>query len=260
MNKNIPILIDLDGVIRLGNRLAGGALELFNFVNQNKIPSCIITNSTRNTSGEVIKFLNDNGINFKINAMTTVDATIEYIKEKKLRVSVYCIQSVQKEFEAYIDNRNPDAVIIGDLGEGWSYPILNDIFRKVYDGAEIIAMQKNKFWQPDGKSLALDAGAFVAAIEYATGKKSTLIGKPSPFYFQAALKILGFKETNPFYMVGDDIENDIGGAQSIGGTGILVYTGKTKFPLSSDMEVHPHFEVQNLFSVLEMLDGIFVKN
>ena len=98
MKNIIPVLIDFDGVIRLGDKLADGAAELFHFLNQNNIPSCIITNSTRNTSADLIKFLNDNGINSKINAMTTVDATIEYFKEKQFRVSVYCIKSILDAF------------------------------------------------------------------------------------------------------------------------------------------------------------------
>ena len=254
--QNIPVLIDFDGVIRLGDKLAGDVPELFGFLNRNKIPSCIITNSTRNTSKEVIRFLADNGINLPVNAMTTVDATIDYIKEKKYRVSVYCIQNVKKEFERLIDDDNPDAVVIGDLGEEWSYIILNGIFRKVHNGAEIIAMQKNKFWLPDGKSLALDAGAFVTAIEYASGKQATLIGKPSPLYFQSALKKLGFGKENSFYIIGDDLETDIGGAQAIRGKGILVFTGKTKFPLKDETSIKPAYTAKDLSEVIKLLQKI----
>ncbi len=227
---DLPVLIDFDGIIRPGDKLAGGAAEMFDFLNENKIPSCIITNSTRNTSQEVLQFLNKKGISLHVNAMTTIDVTLAYIKERNLRVSVYCIHNVKKEFKELIDDKNPDAVVIGDLGEEWSYKILNEIFRKVHAGAEIIAMQKNKFWQPDGKNLSLDAGAFVAAIEYASGKEAVLIGKPSPFYFQAALRKLGFGKDNSFFMIGDDLETDIAGSQAIGGEGILIFTGKTKFP------------------------------
>ncbi len=258
MKNETPVLIDLDGVIRLGDRLAAGAPQLFEFLFRNKIPSCIITNSTRNTSREVIQFLNDNGINLPVNAMTTIDAAIQYIKDLKLHVSVYCNQNVKKEFEEFIVDDNPDAVVIGDLGEGWTYQILNDIFGKVHNGAEIIAMQKNKYWQPDGKSLALDAGAFIAAIEYASGKSAALVGKPSPLYFQSALKKLGCKEDNSFYMLGDDLENDISGAQAIGGKGILVFTGKTKFPLNEDASVKPAYTAKDLSEVIKVLQKIFL--
>lgn len=258
MKRNIPVLIDLDGVIRIGGKLADGANELFQFLKDNEIPSCIISNSTRNTSLEVMKFLVDSGVNHFMDGMTTVDATFDYISENNFRVSVYCAYNVKKEFDEFIDDKNPDAVVIGDLGEEWSYSLLNDIFRKVNNGAEIIAMQKNKFWKPDGKNLALDAGAFVAAIEYATGKQATLIGKPSPLYFRAALKKLGYEESEAFYMIGDDLENDIAGAQAIGGLGILVFTGKTKFPLGEETTIKPKYTAQNLTEATELLTKIYL--
>ncbi len=124
---------------------------------------------------------------------------------------------------------------MGDLGSNWSSEIMNDIFRKVNSGIDFIAMQKNKFWKPDGKTLVLDAGSYIAAIEYATGKEAKLIGKPSPLYFHSAIEKLGIKDKSKFIMIGDDIVTDINAAQIIGGTGILVYTGKTKYPLSPNI-------------------------
>ncbi len=126
---------------------------------------------------------------------------------------MYSIESIKKIFADLLVDENPEAVIVGDLVDGWSYDILNEIFRDVYSGADLIAMQKNKFWKPDGKTLCLDAGSFIKAIEYATSKEALLIGKPSPIYFKAALKILG-EENSDFLMLGDDLETDIVGAQN----------------------------------------------
>jgi HAD superfamily hydrolase (TIGR01458 family) len=256
MRKDIPILIDFDGVIRLGSRLASDATEFLNFLHSENLPFFVITNSTRESSNDLKKILSGSGTSFNINAMTTVDATIEYIKENKLSVSVYCIENVRRCFREFLDEENPQAVVIGDLGTGWSYKILNEIFNKVHGGAEIIAMQKNKFWKPDGIELALDAGAFIAAIEYASGKNSVLIGKPSPIYFHTALKMLGFPACSPFIMIGDDLENDVQSARDLGGKGILVYTGKTKFPLPEDLKIRPDYEAQNLAAVMELLKNL----
>jgi HAD superfamily hydrolase (TIGR01458 family) len=256
MKKDIPILIDFDGVIWLGTSLAADAVKFLDFLQSEKLPFFIITNSTRESSDDLRNILAGNGINFPINAMTTVDATIEYLKEKKLTASVYCIKDVRGRFKNYIDDKNPDAVVIGDLGTEWSYEILNEIFNKVYNGAEIIAMQKNKFWKPDGIHTALDAGAFITAVEFASGKTSTLIGKPSPLYFNTALKMLGFNTGSPFLIIGDDIENDINPAQKLGGKGILVCTGKTKFPLAPDLKIQPDYASQNLTEVIDLLKDI----
>ena len=58
-------------------------------------------------------------------------------------------------------------------------PVMNEIFQKVFNGADIIAMQKNRYWYPQGGDLSLDAGAFIKAIEYGSAKEAVLIGKPS---------------------------------------------------------------------------------
>jgi ribonucleotide monophosphatase NagD (HAD superfamily) len=92
------------------------------------------------------------------------------------------------------------------------------------NGAKVLALHKNRFWQkPDG--LHLDLGVFVAAIEYATGKEATILGKPSTDFFHGICKALDVAPEHTL-MVGDDIESDIGGAQQAGLKTVLVQTGK----------------------------------
>jgi HAD superfamily hydrolase (TIGR01458 family) len=151
-----------------------------------------------------------------------------------------------------IDEENPEAIVIGDIEDKWNYRIMNDIFNKVFAGADLIAMHKNKYWNPSGE-LLIDAGAFVTGIEYATSKEAIVIGKPSPYYFKAALEKIGANITDGFFMIGDDIENDVKAAQDLGGTGILIFTGKTKFPIKLDSVVKPDFEVHSLKEVIKLL-------
>ena len=254
--KSPPLLIDFDGVIRLGNIPAPDAKEFFSFIEKKKIPACVISNTTLKTSSEIKDFFNNNNIEFNIPAVTASEAALQYAKENYKRVKVYSIESIKKIFADLLVEENPEAVIVGDLVDGWSYDILNEIFRDVYSGADLIAMQKNKFWKPDGKTLCLDAGSFIKAIEYATSKEALLIGKPSPIYFKAALKMLG-DENSEFLMLGDDLETDIAGSQNIGGKGILIFTGKTKFPLPDNSEIKPTYEAKNLLEVIKILDKLY---
>jgi len=251
MNK-LPILIDFDGVIRLGNNPSPDAGEFLNFILEHNIPSYIISNSTLKTGKGITKFLVDNELPSEFPAMTATDATLHYVDEHYKKVSVYCVDEIKQLFSNYLDDENPEAIIIGDNGEQWDFQMMNEIFNKVYNGVELVAMHKNKFWSPEGK-LSLDAGAFINALEYASGKTATLIGKPSPIYFQSALSLLGFPEGSDFIMIGDDIERDIVGAQQAGGKGILIYTGKTKYPLNDDEKIKPDFEAQNLMDVIEII-------
>jgi HAD superfamily hydrolase (TIGR01450 family) len=155
-----------------------------------------------------------------------------------------------------IDEENPEAIVVGDIEDKWNYQIVNDIFKKVFAGADLVAMHKNKFWNP-ARELMIDAGAFITGIEFASGKEAILIGKPSPLYFKAALESIDIRIENGFFMIGDDIENDIKASQDVGGKGILIYTGKTKFPLDKSINIKPDFEAHSLKEVMQFLRSNF---
>lgn len=246
-----PFLVDFDGVIKLGDQIAPDAKYFFEFIENNKIPACILSNSTLRTSEMMKNFLQEKDLEINLPAFTAFDVTVEFVRKNYKKVMVYCREYLIDYFGDLIDKGNPEAVVIGDIGNRWNYETLNEIFRYVMNGAEIIAMHKNKFWQPEGK-LILDAGAFITAIEYATGKQATVIGKPSPLYFKTAIEKLGLNFQNSFVMLGDDLENDVIAAQQIGGTGILILTGKTK--ISDIQEAKPDFIVNSLNEVITILE------
>ena len=145
------------------------------------------------------------------------------------------------------------AVVVGDLGEGFSYAALNRAFGHVMDGAELIALQKNRYWlTPDG--LALDVGPFVAALEYATRRDALVVGKPSRDFFATILAGIPV-EPGAAAMVGDDVESDIGGAQDAGLAGILVRTGKYREDALRDSGVEPAAVVGSIADVPALLGG-----
>jgi HAD superfamily hydrolase (TIGR01458 family) len=247
-----PLLIDLDGVLKLGNYPAPDVNEFFNFINENKIPACILSNSTLRTGEMVKEFFTSQKIELKIPVITSFDATLAYVNKNYKKVQVYCRNYLIHHFDGIIDEADPEAIVVGDIEDRWNYQIVNDIFRKVLAGADLVAMHKNKFWNPEGE-LLIDAGAFITGIEYASGKEAILIGKPSPLYFKAALESIDAKIEDGFFMIGDDIENDITAAQDIGGKGILISTGKTKYPLDENFNIKPDFEAHSLRNVIEIL-------
>src|SRR5438445_10430484 len=101
---------------------------------------------------------------------------------------------------------------------------MNAAFRMLMNGAVLLAMHTNLYWlASDG--LRLDSGPYVHALELATGKQATVLGKPDRAFFEQALRTIGVG-THEAVMVGDDIENDVGGAQRAGLRGVLVCTGK----------------------------------
>jgi HAD superfamily hydrolase (TIGR01458 family) len=133
-------------------------------------------------------------------------------------------EALYEDLDVPLTDETPDFVLVGDLGEGFAYKRLNEVFRFLMGGADLLALQKNRYWSTGGE-LSLDAGPFVAALEYASGKTATVVGKPEESFFQVALKEMGL-EPGEVAMVGDDPESDVAGAQAAGLSGIQVETGK----------------------------------
>ncbi len=142
------------------------------------------------------------------------------------------MDDAREEFREFnLDAENPDFVVVGDLGEKLSFKTVNIGFQKLFSGAELLALQKNRYWLSD-KGYTLDAGALVAMLEFSAGKKGQIIGKPSPHFYSLALNDLNLSPEN-VVMIGDDIDSDIFGAQRMGMRGVLVKTGKF---LPSDLD------------------------
>src|SRR4051795_7264803 len=108
-----------------------------------------------------------------------------------------------------------DVVIIGDAGGSFSYQALNEAFRLIEAGAAFIALARNRTFKDTNGQLSLDAGPFVAALEFASRRDALLVGKPSASFYAAALADLG---TSPreTVMIGDDVEADVAGAVQAG--------------------------------------------
>lgn len=248
---HVPFLIDFDGVINLYGSLAPNSKDFFEFLERHNLPAFILSNSTLKTAKDVNIFLESHELYTNIPIMTAADAAVKYVEKNYERVSVFCADNVKKEFEKFIDDNNPQAVVIGDMADDWTIDVLNKIFLKVHSGADIIAMHMNRYWSPEQNKFVLDAGSFISAIEYAAEKKAILIGKPSPIYFQTALEMLGYSKDSTFIMLGDDLELDVIPVQKMGGKAILILTGKTKLPLP--VSVKPDFVCEDLSKVIEIL-------
>ncbi|MDP3583103.1 MAG: HAD hydrolase-like protein [Ignavibacteria bacterium] len=250
----LPLLIDLDGVLRLDKEPAPHIEEFFEYLKKSKRHACILSNSTLSTANDVRQFFEFNGIHTKMPILTASEAAAMYARSRYRRVAVYCTDHIKTLFNGILDYEHPQAIIIGDYGKKWDFATMNEIFIKVHEGAEIIAMHKNRYWKTAADGKLMDVGPFVVAIEYAANKPSTLIGKPSPLYFSSALNLLGFDLSQKFLMLGDDMETDIQAAKNLGADSILIYTGKTQHPLPPDSVIKPDYEAMNLLEVIDLLE------
>lgn len=220
------VLLDLAGVIYEGEKALPGALGAVDRLRHAGLSLRFVTNTTRMTKHMVLQRLTRLGLGVgESELFTPARAAREWLAKNDCFPSLLVHPDLAKELEDKSD-RAHRAVVIGDAGEAFQYASLNRAFRELNDGAKLIALAKNRsFKDADGK-LSLDAGAFVAALEFASQRTALVLGKPALEFFEAALASMDCPPQCAV-MVGDDAEADVAGALRAGlGGAVLVRTGK----------------------------------
>ena len=143
-----------------------------------------------------------------------------------------------------------DVILLGGPDESWTYTRLNSVFRVLRTGVPLVAMQRNRWW-PTAGGPSLDAGMFVAGLEYAASVTAAVVGKPSPAIYRTACELLGVRPEEAM-MVGDDPESDLAPAAGIGMRTCLVRTGKG----SSFSEADVDLDLPELAALPEALGGL----
>lgn len=226
MNPTKGLLIDIDGVLIEDNQAIDGSVDHLNRLRK-EYKIRLLTNTTTKTVDQIHALLIDLGFLIDRNEIITAPVAAKLVLQQKKITRLYPVlnENLLQEFEDFtVDKSSPQAILIGDIGKSWNYELLNKLFNCVMNGAELIALHKGRFWKSEG-AIQLDIGMFVAGLEYATGKSATVIGKPSALYFEAALRNMDLS-SDEVWMIGDDIDGDIGGAQGLGIKSCLVKTGK----------------------------------
>lgn len=218
------VLLDLSGVIYIGNELVDGAAEAVRRLHQADLPVRFITNTTRSTRAVILRKLARMGLDLDPEALFTAPlAARAYVQRHGLHPLCVVHPALAEDLpdtagEAY------DAVLVGDAGHEFTYENMNRAFRLLLEGAPLLAMGNNRYFkEADGYSL--DVGPFVAALEYAADTKAVVLGKPAAAFFQAAVGELGCAPGEAV-MVGDDVASDVKGAIDAGLKALLVRTGK----------------------------------
>jgi HAD superfamily hydrolase (TIGR01458 family) len=221
-------LIDLDGTLYTdAGPVAGGPAALAR-LRATHIPFRCLTNTTTRSRAGLLDRLLQYGYDIRLEEiLTPLSAAVAHCQARGLgRVMPFVPEAALADLVGLelVSEGGPDAVLLGDLGEEWTFARLQKAFLAVISGAEMVALSRDRYFQRRGQ-LTLDAGPFVAALEYATGKTATLVGKPSAAFYEAALASLGVPREAAI-MVGDDLWSDVNGAEQVGIPAWLVRTGK----------------------------------
>lgn len=218
------VLLDLGGVFYEGDRPIPGGTEALARLRESGLPLRFVTNTTRQSRAALLRELAGRGLAIAQDELfTPATAARHLLIARGLRPLLLIHPDLAPDFTG-LDTAEPNAVVVGDAGEHFRYATLNQAFRLVHGGAPLFALGRNRYFQ-EADGLSLDAGPFVAALEYAAGQTAELLGKPAPAIFRAALASTGCAPADAV-MIGDDVDSDVNGAIDAGLRGILVNTGK----------------------------------
>jgi phospholysine phosphohistidine inorganic pyrophosphate phosphatase len=225
------LLLDLDGTLYGEAGPVAGAVDALATLRRRGVPFRCVTNTTRRSRRLLAERLAGYGFDIRPGEIiTAVMAAAALLRERGTRrVAPYVAAATLEDLAGFdLASGNPQTVLVGDLGDDWDFATLNGAFLHLIGGADLVALQRDRYWQK-GATLALDAGPFVVALEYASGQTAAVAGKPTAAFFRAAVESLradGVDSPDGVVMVGDDIWGDIDGAQRAGLQAWLVRTGK----------------------------------
>lgn len=224
MSQIKGLCIDISGVLHEDGRPVRGARAALEQARDAGVPCRFLTNTSRKPSRAVLDQLRELGFAAEADEVLTAPAAMaRYLKAQQLRPWLLVHPDIEEEFEP-ASAEDATAVVVCDAGERFDYHRLDRAFGLLMDGAPLLAVGMNRYFQKsDG--LHLDAGPFIRALEYAADVKATLIGKPGRTLFLEACRSMSL-EPGQCLMIGDDVEADVGGALRAGLAAALVRTGK----------------------------------
>lgn len=244
-------VLDADGVLMFRGAPIPGSAEALVELRRRGIPYRVVTNfSSAHRSSLAAAFGKATGLSVDgIEIITAASAAAAYTASRHPGVPILVLAAPDARREwAGQEALSPDeadaraervaAVVIGDAGDDLTYRNLDIAFRQLHAGAEFVAMHRNPWWMTP-KGFTLDAGAYVAGLEFALGRRAVITGKPSPVVFRQAVAELRAElaarpdgsagprlRTADVAMVGDDPRADVAAARRVGLRGFLVLTGK----------------------------------
>jgi HAD superfamily hydrolase (TIGR01458 family) len=249
------VLLDIQGTLLNGDGSPiAGAADALARLREMGLKIRFVTNIDSVPVAQIVSRLEAAGIPARAEEVfSPISAAKRFLaKSGRARCHLLLPLAIEPEFEQFrAHGDDVDWVVVGDCRDGFTYERLNTAFRLVKDGAQLLALQKGRwFVSPDGPSL--DTGAFVSALEYGANRQAHVVGKPSVELMRIALADVG---GDPYsaVMVGDDVCADVPVAHAAGSRSVLVRTGKFTLSALERSESKPDLLLDSVADLPEAL-------
>ena len=252
------LLLDISGVLYDSGEGGGapivGSIDAVRRLRSVGMPIRFCTNESSITRHNLVAKLRRLGFNdlTEEEVFSPIPAVLTELKRRQLRPHLLVHPDALPDFEG-LDCSDPNAVVVGDAANYFTYDGLNESFLVLMKRPEVVLLSLGMgryYSATDG--LKMDNGAFTRALEYASGKAAEVVGKPAETYFRSAVHQLGVAPES-VVMIGDDVVSDVGGAQQAGLRGVLVRTGKYQPADEHHPDVKPDGIVDNLAQAVDII-------
>lgn len=259
-------LLDMDGTIYLDDYLFDGVLEFLAEIKERNGRYIFMTNNSSKSVSAYIEKLNNLGIDAaEEDFMTSVDATIQFLKEKYgkeafskliyiMGTESFINQMKDSGFRITTDEGPDVEVILCGFDRELTYKKLEDICRMLSEkDRKIDYFATNPDWVcPTDFGFVPDCGSMCQMIEIATGKKPYFIGKPQPDMAVLSIKKTGF-EAEETLVIGDRLYTDIACGVNAGVDTCFVLSGEGTLDDLKKYDVKPTYILNDIKELLRRI-------
>ncbi len=225
------LIIDMDGVLYLGDQPMPRLQEFFEFLRLRPISFILATNNSSRTPQEYVEKLGRMGVSVSTEEiLVSGQATARYLAREYpqgTRVHVFGMPALRQAMtdEGFILADETVQLVVASIDRGITFEKLKRATLLIRGGARFIATNLDPT-VPSEEGLLPGTGAMIAALETATDVKPTYIGKPQPIMYQLAMEQMG-ADPGATAAIGDRCDTDILGGKRAGITTICVLSGSS---------------------------------
>ncbi|MGO8950934.1 MAG: HAD-IIA family hydrolase [Ktedonobacterales bacterium] len=254
-------LLDLDGVVYRGEQVLPGARELVEWLDATGKKVVYLSNNSIATPQQVEAKLWRLGMPRPQGRVLTAGSVAARVLAQRFpegRVFVLGLPPIEELMEKaglqvawteHAEGQVPDAILVA-LDRSLTYGRLHRALQAILGGAAFYAVNRDPRLPVEDGFLP-GTGSIAAALEYASGQRAEIIGKPEPAIVLEAMHLLGVLPDQTL-MVGDGLDLDIVAGRSAGVTTALVLTGLTT-PEQAEQSTgarRPHMVFRDLSELL----------
>lgn len=225
------LIIDMDGVLYLGDQPMRGLREFFAFLRERNIRFILATNNSTRTPQAYVEKLAGMGVTVSPEEiLVSGQATARFLAREYApgtRVHVFGMPSLKQAMtdEGFVLADQDVQLVVASMDRDVTYEKLKRATLLIRGGARFIATNLDPT-NPSEEGLLPGTGSMIAALETASGTRAQAIGKPQPTMYQLAMEQMGASPQTTA-AIGDRVDTDILGGKKAGLTTICVLSGSS---------------------------------